>query len=100
MAEQLSTPVQFWHLTESRLYPLLHQLWRRLLSQQWLKTYPGNNYDLVAFFDCLHDMGDPVGAIAHVKETLKPDGTLMLVEPFAHERLADNLNTIGRLLRM
>ncbi len=42
------------------------------------KTYPGNNYDLVAFFDCLHDMGDPIGAIAHVKETLKPEGTLML----------------------
>jgi 2-polyprenyl-3-methyl-5-hydroxy-6-metoxy-1,4-benzoquinol methylase len=62
------------------------------------KTYPGNNYDLVAFFDCLHDMGDPVGAIAHVKETLKPDGTLMLVEPFAHDRLADNLNTLGRVM--
>ena len=62
------------------------------------KNYPGNNYDLVAFFDCLHDMGDPVGAIAHVKETLKPDGTLMLVEPFAHDRLADNLNTFGRVM--
>ena len=62
------------------------------------KTYPGNNYDLVAFFDCLHDMGDPVGAIAHVKKTLKPDGTLMLVEPFAHDRLAENLNTIGRVM--
>jgi 2-polyprenyl-3-methyl-5-hydroxy-6-metoxy-1,4-benzoquinol methylase len=62
------------------------------------KTYPGNNYDLVAFFDCLHDMGDPVGAIAHVKETLKPDGTLMLVEPFARDRLADNLNTLGRVM--
>ena len=62
------------------------------------KTYPGNDYDLVAFFDCLHDMGDPVGAIAHVKETLKPDGTLMLVEPFAHDRLADNLNTLGRIM--
>ncbi|MEO1377314.1 MAG: methyltransferase domain-containing protein, partial [Cyanobacteria bacterium J06635_10] len=62
------------------------------------KAYPGNNYDLVAFFDCLHDMGDPVGAIAHVKETLKPDGTLMLVEPFAHDQLADNLNDLGRVL--
>ena len=62
------------------------------------KSYPGNNYDLVAFFDCLHDMGDPVGAITHVKETLKPDGTLMLVEPFAHDQLADNLNTIGRVM--
>ncbi|MDJ0590044.1 MAG: class I SAM-dependent methyltransferase [Pleurocapsa sp. MO_226.B13] len=62
------------------------------------KTYPGNDYDLVAFFDCLHDMGDPVGAIAHVKETLKPDGTLMLVEPFAGDRLTDNLNTLGRVM--
>ena len=62
------------------------------------KSYPGNNYDLVAFFDCLHDMGDPVGAITHVKETLKPDGTLMLVEPFAHDQLADNLNTFSRFM--
>ena len=62
------------------------------------KTYPGKNYDLVAFFDCLHDMGDPVGAITHVKETLKPDGTLMLVEPFAHDKLADNLNDLGRVM--
>src|SRR6266576_1684061 len=60
------------------------------------KTYPGT-YDLVAFFDCLHDMGDPVGASAHVRETLKPDGTWMIVEPFAHDQLAANLNPIGRV---
>ena len=60
------------------------------------KTYPGT-YDLVAFFDCLHDMGDPVGASAHVRETLASDGTWMIVEPFAHDRLSDNLNPVGRV---
>jgi 2-polyprenyl-3-methyl-5-hydroxy-6-metoxy-1,4-benzoquinol methylase len=60
------------------------------------KTYPGN-YDLVTFFDCLHDMGDPVGASAHVRQSLKPDGTWMIVEPFAHDRLSDNLNPVGRV---
>ncbi len=60
------------------------------------KSYTGI-YDLVAFFDCLHDMGDPVGAAAHVRETLAPDGTWMIVEPFAHDRLSDNLNPVGRV---
>jgi SAM-dependent methyltransferase len=60
------------------------------------KDYPGT-YDLVAFFDCLHDMGDPVGASVHVRETLQPDGTWMIVEPFAHDRLSDNLNPVGRV---
>jgi ubiquinone/menaquinone biosynthesis C-methylase UbiE len=62
------------------------------------KEYPGRHaYDLVACFDCLHDMGDPVGAARHVRETLKPDGTWMLVEPFAHDRVEDNLNPLGRV---
>lgn len=61
------------------------------------KDYPGTGYDLVAFFDCLHDMGDPVGAARHVLETLKPDGTWLLVEPFANDRLEDNLNPVGRV---
>jgi len=61
------------------------------------KTYPGNSYDLVCFFDCLHDMGDPTGAAAHVKETLAPDGTWMIVEPFAHDRLDANLNPVGAI---
>jgi 2-polyprenyl-3-methyl-5-hydroxy-6-metoxy-1,4-benzoquinol methylase len=60
------------------------------------KSYPGT-YDLVTFFDCLHDMGDPVGASAHVRQSLKPDGTWMIVEPFAHNNLADNLNPVGRV---
>ena len=59
-------------------------------------AYPGAGYDLVAIFDALHDMGDPVGAAAHVRQTLAPDGTLMLVEPYAGDRLEDNLNPVGR----
>lgn len=61
------------------------------------KDYPGGGYDLVCIFDALHDMGDPVGAARHIRETLKPDGTFMLVEPFANDELTDNLNPIGRL---
>jgi 2-polyprenyl-3-methyl-5-hydroxy-6-metoxy-1,4-benzoquinol methylase len=60
------------------------------------KEYPGKDYDFVTFFDCLHDMGDPKGAAAHVRETLKPSGTWMIVEPFAGDRLEDNLNPLGR----
>ena len=61
------------------------------------KDYPGTGYDLVAFFDCLHDMGDPVGAARHVRESLAPDGTWLLVEPFANDQVEDNLNPVGRL---
>jgi SAM-dependent methyltransferase len=59
--------------------------------------YPGKGYDLVAFFDCLHDMGDPEGAARHVLGTLAPEGVWMIVEPFAHDKLEDNLNPIGRV---
>jgi SAM-dependent methyltransferase len=58
--------------------------------------YPGE-YDFVAFFDCFHDMGDPSGAARHVKQTLKRDGTWMIVEPFANENVEDNLNPVGRI---
>jgi 2-polyprenyl-3-methyl-5-hydroxy-6-metoxy-1,4-benzoquinol methylase len=61
------------------------------------KEFPGSGYDLVTFFDCLHDMGDPVGAARHVRSTLAPDGTWMLVEPFAGDRVEQNLNPVGRL---
>jgi SAM-dependent methyltransferase len=61
------------------------------------KEYPGDGYDLVAMFDCLHDMGDPVGAAAHVLDTLADDGTWLIVEPFAGDRLEDNLNPVGRV---
>jgi SAM-dependent methyltransferase len=61
------------------------------------KQYPGGGYDLVAMFDCLHDMGDPVGAAAHVLETLTPEGAWMIVEPYAGDRLEDNLGPVGRV---
>jgi hypothetical protein len=61
------------------------------------KEFPGQDYDLVAFFDCLHDMGDPVGAASHVRAALATDGTWLVVEPFAHDHLADNLNPVGRI---
>ncbi|HEU4443612.1 MAG TPA: methyltransferase domain-containing protein [Nitrososphaeraceae archaeon] len=54
-------------------------------------------YDLVTFFDCLYDMGDPIGDATHVLETLKPDGTWMIVEPFVNDKLEDNLNPVGRV---
>ena len=61
------------------------------------KEFPSKDLDFVTFFDCLHDMGDPAGAAAHVRQALKPDGTWMVVEPMAGDRLEDNLNPVGRL---
>jgi len=61
------------------------------------KEFPGKDYDFVAVFDCLHDMGDPVGAAAHVRRSLAADGTWMIVEPFANDSLQDNLNPVGRV---
>jgi SAM-dependent methyltransferase len=60
-------------------------------------SYPGRDFDVIAFFDCLHDMGDPVGAARHARQALKPDGNCMIVEPFAGDRVEDNLNPIGRV---
>lgn len=60
-------------------------------------TYQGGDYDLIAFFDCLHDMADPAGAARHARRSLKPDGHCLLVEPFAGDALADNLNPVGRV---
>jgi SAM-dependent methyltransferase len=59
--------------------------------------YPGGNYGLICFFDCLHDMGDPIAAARHAAEVLAPDGTVMLVEPFANDRVEDNLSPVARL---
>jgi SAM-dependent methyltransferase len=59
-------------------------------------AFPGRDYDLVTMFDCLHDMGDPVGAARHVREALAADGTWMIVEPAAGDRVEDNLNPVGR----
>jgi SAM-dependent methyltransferase len=61
------------------------------------QDFPGKDLDLVTFFDCLHDMGDPVGAARHVRQALKPDGSWMIVEPAASDRLEDNLNPVSRL---
>jgi ubiquinone/menaquinone biosynthesis C-methylase UbiE len=61
------------------------------------KEYLGKDYDFVAVFDCLHDMGDPAGASAHVRKSLAKDGTWMIVEPFANDNLKDNLNPVGRV---
>ncbi|GKS60257.1 SAM-dependent methyltransferase [Nitrospira sp.] len=70
---------------------------RVLFETAGAKDFPGVDYDLVTFFDCLHDMGDPVGAARHVRRALRPDGTVMLVEPFAGDTLAENLNPVGRV---
>lgn len=61
------------------------------------KNFPGSGYDLVCFMDCLHDMGDPVGAAKHTRQVLAQDGTVLLVEPFAGRNIEDNLNPVGRL---
>ena len=60
------------------------------------KDFPGTGYDLVTIFDALHDLGDPAGAAAHVRSTLKPDGAWMIVEPYAEDRLEANFNPVGR----
>lgn len=59
------------------------------------KDFPGT-YDVIAFFDCLHDMGDPEGAVRHTRSAIADDGTVLLVEPFAGDRVEDNLNPVGR----
>jgi SAM-dependent methyltransferase len=61
-------------------------------------SYPGRDFDLIAFFDCLHDMGDPGGAARHARAALKPDGTVMLVEPFAADTPQGNHNPVGRVM--
>ena len=61
------------------------------------KDFDGGDYDMIAIFDALHDMGDPVGAAKHIRESLAPDGSWLLVEPFANDDLADNLNPFGRI---
>jgi SAM-dependent methyltransferase len=58
--------------------------------------YPGTQFDLVCLFDCLHDMGDPVGAATWIRQSVADDGTLLLVEPYAEDRLEDNLTPVGR----
>lgn len=61
-------------------------------------SYEGDGFDLIAFFDCLHDMGDPTGVSRHARQAIKDDGTAMIVEPFANDEVQDNLNSVGRVL--
>ena len=61
------------------------------------KGYTERDFDLICFFDCLHDMGDPVGAARHARQALKADGTVLLVEPFASDSLDQNSNPVGRM---
>jgi hypothetical protein len=61
------------------------------------KAFPGSDYDFIAFFDCLHDMGDPAGASAHVRSALRQDGTWMVVEPYAEDATEANHNPVGRV---
>jgi SAM-dependent methyltransferase len=61
------------------------------------QDFPGEGYDLVTTFDCLHDMGDPVGAARHIRQSLADDGTWLIVEPIAGDTVADNLNPVGRV---
>ena len=60
-------------------------------------SFAGSGYDLAATFDCLHDMGDPLGAATHIRQALKPDGTWLVVEPYAADEAAGNMNPVGRV---
>ena len=70
---------------------------RVTFSEATAKDYEGTGFDLVCFFDCLHDMGDPVGAARHAHQAIADDGTVLLVEPFAGDSLEENCNPVGRL---
>jgi len=84
-------------IDEANNHAAAHRLPNVRFETAQAKDFPGHDYDLVTCFDCLHDMGDPAGAAAHIKGSLKPDGTWMIVEPMAGDTLADNLNPVGRL---
>jgi SAM-dependent methyltransferase len=70
---------------------------RATFEQARAEDYPGAGYDLICFFDCLHDMGDPLAAAKHAARMLAPGGTVMLVEPFANDRVEDNISPVARL---
>ncbi|HEV8542112.1 MAG TPA: class I SAM-dependent methyltransferase [Verrucomicrobiae bacterium] len=73
-----------------------HNVLNIRFQTQEAKELPGK-YDLITMFDCLHDMGDPVGTLKHIRAALKPTGSVMIVEPMAGDSLKDNLNPIGRM---
>jgi 2-polyprenyl-3-methyl-5-hydroxy-6-metoxy-1,4-benzoquinol methylase len=83
-------------IEEARTHAKNHQVSNIDFHIQEAKELPGK-YDLITMFDCLHDMGDPVGALKHVRAALKPGGSVMIVEPMAGDSLKDNLNPIGRM---
>ncbi len=84
-------------IAEANAHAACHGLANLRFEVAAAKDFPGEEYDLVTFFDCLHDMGDPVGAVAHARRRLKPDGAVMIVEPMAADTVAENLNPVGRL---
>ena len=72
--------------------------WNKRATVRYMaQDYPGDGYDFACIFDALHDMGDPVGAASHIRSTLKPDGTFMLVEPIAGDSMAENMHPIGQI---
>jgi 2-polyprenyl-3-methyl-5-hydroxy-6-metoxy-1,4-benzoquinol methylase len=83
-------------IEEARSHAKKHQVSNVDFHIQEAKDLPGK-YDLVTLFDCLHDMGDPVGALKHIRAALKPGGSVMIVEPMAGDSLKDNLNPVGRM---
>jgi SAM-dependent methyltransferase len=70
---------------------------RAVFETHTAAEYPGGGYDLICFFDCLHDMGDPLAAARHAAGAIAPDGTVMLVEPFANDRVEENISPVARL---
>jgi len=84
-------------IAEANAHAVSHGLVNLRFEVATAKDFPGEAYDLVTYFDCLHDMGDPVGAVAHARRNLKAGGALMIVEPMAADTLAENLNPVGRL---
>ena len=85
-------------VTQARLHAEQHGVTANTRFEVALAgQFPGENLDLVTCFDCLHDMGDPIGTARHVRQTLKPDGSWMIVEPMAGDRVEDNLNPVGRM---
>jgi SAM-dependent methyltransferase len=87
-----------FEVASSTNFPFPTTKWGSSSNNKQLQEQAEERYDLIAFFDSLHDMGDPQGAVAHALKTLKkPDGIVMIVEPFANDKLEDNLNPIGRI---
>lgn len=81
----------------ARKHAQRHHLGNVRFETATAKSFPGRDFDFITVFDALHDMGDPAGAAKHIREALKPDGTWLIVEPFANDALEDNINPVSRL---